>query len=161
MRRSFACIAYLLLSGCEADTITLEIEFPSERSFLLSERIEVDVVRERECAEAVLAVTADPGRIAASGSGSACDARAGRIRLESLPHGTVAFVVRGFHASASPTEPILRGCRIVTIDRTTRPSVGLVLDYTSVYFPYETSVIAAGGPTCPTASDVCDGTCTP
>ena len=161
MRARPAWFALVLLPACGKETVTLGIDFPSETSFVLTEHVEIDVVRARDCTDAALAVSSDRGRVVQSAAGTPCEVRAGTVVVDPIPSEELAFVVRAFHPDASPTEPILRGCRMVTIDRSPPAAVEIVLDYTPTYFTYEAMVDAAGGPACPTAISLCSGACVP
>jgi len=150
-----------MIAACGTRTVTLALDFPSERSFLLTETVDVAIVDSSDCLEALDALGGEPHRVLTETSSSACAARAGELVLDSVPHGRVAIVVSAFNPRASVTDPILIGCRVVEIDDDPPGRVDITLDFEDVYFPFETAVIAAGGPGCSTAEARCANTCTP
>jgi hypothetical protein len=158
--RLCACAALLLASSCGAESVTLAIDFPSERSFILTETAEVLLIEAETCSEALVHATSDPERSLRRITGSSCDLRGGDLVIDSVPRRSVAFVVLAFQSEVSRTEPILRGCRIVAAG-SSPALVAITLDFTDDYFPYESAVLAGGGPGCASADELCAGTCTP
>jgi hypothetical protein len=161
MKRWFLPWILAVLTACGTESVTLAIDFPSERAFILTETAEVEIFAAESCSEALTRATSDSEISLRHASGGVCALRAGEIVIDSVPHGSIAFVVLGFNSAVSQTEPILRGCRMITIGDSPPAVVPITLDFTDDYFPYEASVLASGGPGCSTADALCDGSCTP
>jgi hypothetical protein len=149
------------LSSCGTETVSFAVDFPSERSFVLTETAEIAIIDADTCSDALTSATSDPELALESVSGSACALRAGELIIESVPHRRVAIVALAFNGAVSPTEPILRGCRMVELRGSPPSVVSITLDFTDDYFAFEAAVVAGGGPGCQTADARCAGSCTP
>lgn len=159
-RAGVLCVLALVVS-CGRESLTLTIDFPSERAFVLTETAEVQIVAAESCNEALTHARSDPERSLRRSAGNACELSAGDVVIDRVPKGTVAFVVFAYNTEASLTEPILRGCRMLRVGDSPPASLAIALDFTGDYFPFEAAVLARGGPACPTADALCGGTCTP
>lgn len=158
MKPSSALVLLALSSGCGGDTVTLDLRFPSEGTFVRVDTVEVFAVpladdQRGTCPELMMQAASGTlrGFDVDSGAQPACDLLASNgLELPASPPGAHAYIAIARAGAAT----LLSGCTATDLAADARTTVPITLAITSQYrtmFPAGTPA-----PTC-SAAEKCGG----